>query len=133
MLKLKKIGLVLLITGYLLAGLNHFRVPEFYIRIIPHYFPHPEILNVIAGCCEIGFAVLLVFAKTREFAAWGIVFMLIAFIPVHLQMILDSPYKLGHSIGSPAILWIRLIIIQPLLIWWAWWYTEITVEPARKR
>jgi hypothetical protein len=50
--------------------------------------------------------------------------MLIAFIPVHLQMVLDSPYKLSGSIVSPIILWIRLIVLQPLLIWWAWWYTD---------
>ena len=124
MKKLKKAGLVLLVTGYLAAGANHFRVPAFYVQIIPPYFPHPEMLNVIAGCCEITFAILLIFTKTREFAAWGIVFMLIAFIPVHLQMVLDSPYKLGGSIVSPIILWIRLIILQPLLIWWAWWYTD---------
>jgi uncharacterized membrane protein len=125
MLKLKKISLVVLIIGYMAAGVNHFRVPGFYIQIIPKYFPDPEVLNILAGCCEIGFAILLIFATTREFAAWGIVFMLIAFIPVHLQMILDSPYKLGQSVVSPVILWIRLIVMQPLLIWWAWWYTEV--------
>ena len=124
MKKLKKASLALLVIGYLLAGFNHFRVPAFYIDIIPSYFPHPELLSMIAGCCEIGFAILLIFTKTREFAAWGIVFMLIAFIPVHLQMVLDSPYKLGGAIVSPVILWIRLIILQPLLIWWAWCYTD---------
>jgi uncharacterized membrane protein len=122
--KLKKVSLVLLITGYLAAGVNHFRVPAFYIAIIPPYFPHPKILNTIAGCCEIGFALLLIFTKTREFAAWGIVFMLIAFIPVHMEMVRNIPYKLGDSIVSPLILWIRLVVLQPLLILWAWWYTD---------
>ena len=116
---------MLLITGYLAAGVNHFRVPAFYIQIIPSYFPRPEILNVIAGCCEIGFALLLIFAKTREFAAWGIVFMLIAFIPVHLGMARHAPFKVGDSIVSPLFAWARLVVVQPLLIWWAWWYTDI--------
>ena len=124
MKKLKKAGLVLLVISYALAGINHFRVPDFYIHIIPPYFPYPNILNIVAGCCEIGFAILLIFAKTREFAAWAIVFMLTAFIPVHLQMVLDLPYKLGGSIVSPVVLWIRLIVLQPLLIWCAWWYTD---------
>ena len=116
---------MLLIIGYLAAGLNHFRIPAFYIAIIPPYLPHPEIFNAIAGCCEIGFAILLIFAKTREFAAWGIVFMLIAFIPVHMEMVRNVPYRLNGSTVSPIIAWIRLLVIQPLLIWWAWWYTEI--------
>lgn len=117
--------MVLLIIGYLAAGLNHFRVPAFYIAITPHYLPYPGIINIIAGCCEIGFAILLIFAKTREFAAWGIVFMLIAFIPVHIEMVRCTPFRVGESTVSPWIAWVRLVILQPLLIWWAWWYTEI--------
>jgi uncharacterized membrane protein len=123
--KLKKTGLVLLIIGYLAAGANHFRTPAFYIQIIPCYFPHPKVLNVIAGCCEISFAILLIFAKTREFAAWGIVFMLIAFIPVHFEMVRAAPFRLGNSIVSPFLAWIRSVILQPLLILWAWWYTDV--------
>ena len=92
--KVKKAGLVLLIIGYAAAGLNHFRVPAFYIAIIPPYLSHPEIINVIAGCCEIGFALLLICTKTREFAAWGIVFMLIAFIPVHIEMVRNVPLQI---------------------------------------
>ena len=124
MKKLKKGGLVLLILAYVAAGINHFRAPDFYIAIIPPYLPHPEIINVIAGCCETGFAILLIFAKTREFAAWGIVFMLIAFIPVHMEMVRNVPYRLSGAVVSPVIAWIRLVVLQPLLIWWAWWYTD---------
>jgi uncharacterized membrane protein len=126
--KLKKGSLVLLIIGYLAAGFNHFRVPDFYKAIIPPYLPHPEIINVLAGCCEIGFAILLIFAKTREFAAWGIVFMLIFFIPVHIEMVRNVPYRLSGAVVLPVLAWIRLVVLQPLLIWWAWWYTEIVKQ-----
>ncbi len=125
MKKLKKAGLVLLIIGYLVAGVNHFRVPAFYIAIIPPYLPHPQIVNILAGCCEIGFAILLIFSKTREFAAWGIVFMLIFFIPVHMEMVRNVPYRLSGATVSPALAWVRLVVIQPLLIWWAWCYTTV--------
>ena len=125
MKKLKKVSLALLIIGYLAAGINHFRAPDFYIAIIPPWLPHAEMINVIAGCCEIGFAILLIFAKTREFAAWGIVFMLIAFLPVHIGMVRNAPFKQGQSMVSPLLAWLRLVVVQPLLIWWAWWYTEI--------
>jgi len=122
--KLKKTSLIILIAGYLAAGINHFRDPASYINIIPLYFPHPAILNLVVGFCEIGFALLLIFAKTREFAAWGIVFMLIAFIPVHTEMVRDAPFMLGTLKVTPLIAWTRLVILQPLLIWWAWWYTK---------
>ncbi len=123
--KFKKISLLVLVIGYFLAGINHFRSPDGYIKIIPSYFPHPELLNIAAGICEIAFAVLLIFAKTREFAAWGVVFMLIAFLPVHTQMVRDAPFMLGTLKVTPLIAWIRLVVLQPLLILWAWWYTEI--------
>jgi len=90
--KLKKVSLIILVLGYLLAGGNHFIHPHGYLKIIPAYFPHHTTLNLLAGCCEAGFAILLIFAKTRSFAAWGIVFMLIAFIPVHTQMVRQAPF-----------------------------------------
>jgi uncharacterized membrane protein len=129
--KLKKISLIALFFGYLAAGANHFIHPEGYIKIIPAYFPHHSILNLLAGFCEAAFAILLIFAKTRAFAAWGIVFMLIAFIPVHTQMVRQAPFMLGTLKVTPLLAWVRLVILQPLLIWWAWWYTDTSVKTKK--
>jgi uncharacterized membrane protein len=125
MQKLKKISLALMVIGYMVAGANHFRSPASYIKIIPPYFPHPEILNIVAGICELGFAVMLVFAQTRRLAAWGIILMLLAFLPVHVKMVIDAPFMLGDLKVTPFIAWLRLVVLQPLLILWAWWYTKI--------
>jgi uncharacterized membrane protein len=119
--KLKKISLVVLIAGYFMAGINHFRSPASYIKIIPPYFPYPRFINLIAGFCEIGFALLFIFPKTRLFAARGIILMLLAFLPVHVKMVQDAPFLLGNITITPLIAWIRLIVLQPLLILWAWW------------
>jgi|SRR5471030_587462 len=123
MRKLKIISLVILILFYLIAGINHFRNPASYIKIIPSYLRSPHVLNYLAGLCEIGFAILLIFRKTRAVAAWGIILMLIAFLPVHISMIGDSPLQLGSLQVTPLLAWIRLLLLQPLLILWAWWYT----------
>jgi uncharacterized membrane protein len=124
--KLKKTGLVVMVIGYLIAGANHFRGPSSYIKIIPPYFPHASIINLAAGFCELWFAVMLIFTKTRAFAAWGIILMLFAFLPVHIQMVKDAPFLLGGSITvTPFIAWVRLVVLQPLLILWAWWYTGV--------
>jgi len=122
--KLKKAGLVTLILFYLVAGANHFRDPASYIKIIPGYLPYPQILNLFAGFCETGFAIMLVFIKTRNLAAWGIIVMLTAFLPVHISMVADAPIQLGNLTVTPLLAWIRLIVLQPLLILWAWWYTD---------
>ncbi|WP_428328376.1 DoxX family protein [Mucilaginibacter sp.] len=125
MYKLKKISLFILIVGYLVAGANHFYNPGSYYKIIPPYIPFPKVMNVLAGFFEILFALMLIFAKTRALAAWGIILMLIAFVPVHVQMVIDAPFLLGGTIKiSPMVAWIRLVVLQPLLILWAWWYTK---------
>jgi uncharacterized membrane protein len=121
---IKKISLAILILFYLVAGINHFRSPESYLRIIPPYIPYPILANTLAGCFEILFAVLLIFSKTRRAAAFGIMLMLVAFLPVHISMIGEAPLKLGDLLVTPFIAWLRLVILQPLLILWAWWHSK---------
>lgn len=121
---LKKVGLIILVIFYLVAGFNHFYNPNSYYHIIPHYLPYPVVINILAGCFEILFGLLLIWSKTRSYAAWGIILMLIAFLPVHISMIGDAPLKLGNLTVTPFIAWVRLVILQPLLILWAWWYVK---------
>ena len=118
---LKKISLIILIIGYTAAGINHFRIPAFYISIIPSYLPYPEILNIVAGIFEILFALMLIYKPTRKIAAWGIIALLIAFIPVHTAM-LNGHTMLNGKPVLPVWAWVRLFF-QPVLIMWAWWHT----------
>jgi uncharacterized membrane protein len=119
---IKKISLVLLIVGYIAAGINHFRIPAFYRGIIPSYIPYPVIVNILAGILEIVFGSMLIFNPTRKIAAWGICLMLIAFLPVHIAMLSGHTMLNGKPV-LPVWAWVR-IFFQPMLIWWAWWYTK---------
>ena len=121
---MKKICLYLLILLYFFAGINHFWHPSFYLPIIPPYFSNPVLINYVAGVAEIILAILLIFSTTRKIAAYGIIAMLIAFIPAHIYFIQKGNFKLGNNTMTPIIGWIRLIIIHPLLIAWAWWYRK---------
>ena len=121
---LKKVMLVILVIGYLVAGANHFRAPEMYIRIIPQYIPLSKLMNLLAGVFEILFGFLLIFKRSRKIAAWGIILMLIAFLPVHIDMVIRAPFQLRSLYVTPLIAWIRLVVLQPLLILWAWWCTR---------
>lgn len=108
---------------YTLAGINHFVNPDGYLRLIPDYFSNPSLLNVIAGCCEVGFGILLLFPSTRKWSAWGIILMLLAFIPTHIYFIqLNSCVENGICL-PPWTGWVRLLLIHPLLIAWAYVYT----------
>ena len=120
---LKKISLTILIFVYTCVGINHFRAPNGYIRIIPHYIPFPVFINTLSGILEILFGVMLIFKLTRRFGALGICLLLLAFLPVHIQMIIDAPFTLGTFRVTPLVAWVRLAL-QPVLILWAWWYVK---------
>jgi uncharacterized membrane protein len=115
----KQAGIYIMAVLYLLAGFNHFRNPAFYYKIIPPYLGNPVLINMVSGISEIMLAMLLLFKISRKWACYGIILMLVAFIPAHVFMLQkDFPVNGYHTAGW--ILWARLIIIQPLLVWWAW-------------
>lgn len=120
---LKILGLYLMAGFYLFAGINHFRSPEFYLPLIPDYLPEPDLLNLLAGIAEIVLAIGLLIPQTRKLAAWGVIAMLLAFIPSHVYFI-----QIGSCIPDVLCVaewmgWVRLLLIHPLLIAWAWIYT----------
>ena len=121
---IKKISVVIIVIFYFLAGINHFIHPQGYYRLIPRYLPFPIVLNIIAGFSEILFALMLIRPKTRKVAAWGIILMLAAFIPVHIIMLINAPVKVGRLLVTPLIAWLRLLL-QPVLMLWAWWHTKL--------
>jgi uncharacterized membrane protein len=121
---IKKLSLAVIIIFYLLAGINHFRNPHVYYNIIPAYLRYPYLINIVSGVTEIIFGVLLIFKKTRKFAAYAIIIMLFAFIPAHLIMI-EKGWCLANGFSFPLwAIWLRLFPLQFLLMWWAWWHRK---------
>lgn len=123
MLTLKKVSLIILIALYIVAGINHFVHPQGYLKLIPPYFPLPKVLNLMAGFFELLFGLLLIFKLTRKYAAYGIILMLIAFIPAHIYMIQTAPFMLGKLAVTKTGAWIRLPL-QAVLIAWAYWHRK---------
>ncbi len=104
---------------YILAGINHFRKPGMYIRIIPPVFNNPKLINILSGIAEIVLGILLTIPATTLFAAWGIIALLIAIFPANIYMFQNK--KAGF--GLPKwILFVRLPL-QIVLIYWVYQYT----------
>ena len=105
---------------FLFAGINHFINPEFYLPLIPPFFPFPQTINVLSGLIEIVLGLGIFFKQTRKFAAYGIIGLMVLFIPAHVYFIqIDSCIPGGLCVPE----WIgmmRLVIIHPLLILWAY-------------
>jgi len=101
---------------FVLAGINHFLTPEFYLPLIPDYLPFPDLLNYISGGLEIVLGVLIWTPQYRRLGGLGLAGLMILFIPAHIHFI-----YLGHCIPDglcvdPWIGWVRLLVIQPALI-----------------
>ena len=105
---------------FIAAGLNHFRDPDFYIRMMPAYLPWHGALVAVSGVAEVLLGVLLLVPRFQVMAAWGLIGLLIAVFPANLNMALNAEQ---FRTVSPLALWIRLPI-QALLIAWAYWYTR---------
>ncbi len=101
---------------YIVAGINHFINPGFYLKIMPNYIPWHYQIVILSGVIEIILGGLILIQRTRKIAAWLIIFMLIAFLPVHIQMIIDN-YKIFNIMFVVSI--IRLPL-QFVLIRWAY-------------
>lgn len=119
---LKKISLILMIILYVGAGINHFVHPDFYYPIIPPYLPAHELINTVSGIAEIVLGLLLIFRAIRKIAAYGIIAMLIAFIPAHVYMIQMKGCMSAGKCAPEWLMWVRLFPLQFVLIAWAWWH-----------
>jgi uncharacterized membrane protein len=105
---------------FLLAGLNHFRVPDFYTKMIPPYLPRPLFLVYLSGAFEVVLGVALLLPRCRKLAAWGIIALLFAVFPANIHMAVNPELFPGYT---PAMLWARLPL-QVVFVVWAFWYTR---------
>jgi uncharacterized membrane protein len=112
----------LLAIGMIGAGINHFRSADTYIAMMPEALPAHAALVYISGVAEILCGVGLLIERTRKFAAWSTIALLVAVFPANINMAVNN-LPLGGEPVPTWILWARLPI-QVVLIAWAYWYTR---------
>jgi len=126
-MRLVKLALRLLLgIFFVLAGINHFVNPDFYMNIMPDYFPFHYALVLLSGVTEIVAGAMLFYGPTVRLGAWGIVAMLVIFFTVHIHMIVHAD---RYPNVPPWALWLR-IVLQFVFIAWAWWYTRAEKKVA---
>ncbi|HMO32017.1 MAG TPA: hypothetical protein PKE63_12230 [Lacibacter sp.] len=123
LIRFRKPALYLLAGFYVVAGLNHFVNPDFYLPLIPPWLPAHTAINFLSGIAEVLLGIALLPLVTRRLAGYGILLLLLFFIPAHIHFI-----RLGGCVSDglcvPAwIAWVRLLVVHPLLLLWAWWCT----------
>lgn len=117
---LKRIALFLLALFFVVAGVNHFLNPDFYLAMMPPYLPAHGALVFWSGVFEILGGVAVLIPGTRALAGWGLILLLLAVYPANLHMALHPEQFPDVSQGA---LYARLPF-QFLFIAWAYWVTR---------
>ena len=106
---------------YFVAGINHFRNPRMYLKIIPPYFPNPKLLNYLSGIAEIILGIGVCIPMFSKISAWGIVALLIVVFPANLFMYMNK----SAGFGLPKIILLLRLPLQIVLMICAYYYTLI--------
>ena len=107
---------------YISGGINHFYNANWFLKIMPPYIPYHLELIYISGIFEILLGSLLLFSRTRKYASYGLILLLIAVFPSNIYLAFnEEPQKL-INISSLMASWIRLPL-QFVLIGIAYWHS----------
>lgn len=101
------------------VGIDHFVLPDFFVRIVPRVLPHPLLLVQISGFFEVlgGLGLLAPWLRARRAAGIGLVLLYVAVFPANINMVVHP--ELGGNIPLWA-LWARLpfqIVFIALALW----------------
>jgi uncharacterized membrane protein len=111
---------------YVVAGVLHFVVPDLYVQIVPPRLPAALALVYLSGLAEVAVGVGVLLPRTRRYAAWATVALLVAVFPANVYMATHDVVVTGMPGGgdpSALVRWGRLPL-QGVLILWAVWYTR---------
>ena len=129
--RLKRPLLFVMGPAYVVAGVMHFVVPAAYVQVMPPVLPAPLALVYLSGVAEVALGVGVLYPRTRRYAAWGLVALLVAVFPANVYMATSGVAVQGTPFGtldpSAAERWGRLPL-QAVLVAWAWWYARPTGE-----
>lgn len=110
----------ILAVALIVAGILHFVMPKFYLKIMPPYLPRPAELVLISGIAEIICGLLLLFPNTQSFGAYATIALLIAVFPANMEMA-----KIYYTKKRKGF-WVTILRLplQLLLIWWAFQFIK---------
>lgn len=108
---------------FLIGGVAHFVVPEFFIQSMPDYLAYHWPLVIISGTFELLGALGVLLKKSRVLAAYGLMALCFAVFPANINMALHA--ELFPEFPA-YILYLRLPL-QGLIIGFIFW----SIKPER--
>ena len=117
---LKLITIILMAYFYISVGIKHFTEPEWFLQIYPPFLPFGLGAVYVSGFFEVLFGIMLLIPKTRYYAGWGLIGLLIAVFPANIYL----AYTNGAAMDiSATVAWGRLPF-QALFIGLAYWHSK---------
>lgn len=119
---IKLLTIYFMSISYTYVGVRHFIDPDFFLAIMPNYLPYHLEFVYLSGIAEISFGILLFFKKTRTFAAYGLIILLVCVFPANIHLV-ES--ELSQSIlGATKTQTIIRLPFQILFISLAYWHSK---------
>ena len=116
----KLITIILMAYFYINVGIKHFIDSDWFLQIYPPFLPFGLAAVYISGFFEVLFGAMLLIPKTRYYAGWGLIALLIAVFPANIYL----AYTNGAAMDiSAAVAWGRLPF-QALFIGLAYWHSK---------
>ena len=107
------------------AGTMHFVIPRSYEAIMPPSLPMHREAVAVSGVAEIVGGAAVLSPRTRRFARWWLLALLVAVFPANVHMALNPEQVRGLDLERVPrwALWARLPL-QPLAMLWVWKATK---------
>lgn len=111
----------LMAAFYIVAGIGHFIKPNWYLRVMPPFFPNHRTLVALSGVAEILLGMGMLFPIVKNSALILIIAMLVLFLSVHVYMLSGKK----AAAGIPMWILILRIPLQFILMYWAYIYLDL--------
>ena len=109
-MKFKTLFIYTMGIGYIWVGFQHFLDTSFFLKIMPPSFPLHKESVYVSGVLEILFGSGIIIKKTRFYASWGIIFLLIAVYPANIYLAYTEDAQQAIGVSSFFASWVRLPI-----------------------
>ena len=102
-------------------GVLHFVIPRQFEAIMPPSLPMHREAVIVSGLAEIAGGAALTSRRTRRFARWWLLGLLVAVFPANIHMAINPEQVKGLDTDQVPtwLLWARLPL-QPLAMIWVW-------------
>ena len=118
----KNVSIYLMSIAYIYIGIRHFVDVEFFLAIMPDYLPFHQELVYLSGSFEILFGILLAIPKTRSYAAWGLILLLIAVFPANIYLVQSQEAQETLEVTRNQAIF--RLPFQAVLIALAYWHSK---------